>query len=95
MYCHLIRFALEVAHGIHSPPLSPIKPTQGESTYQNQWGIVVKVTSIDIDTFSDLFLADLQIPFSTGIAEVLERLTEVQWVVVLDGALFDQLLLIV
>lgn len=64
------------------------------ATHQNQGGVVVGIASIDIGTFRDLFLANLQIPLTTSIAEFPKRLAEVQRVVILDGALLDQLLLI-
>lgn len=64
-------------------------------THQNQWRIVVRISSIDIDTLGDLLLADFQIALAASIAEFAERLTEIQRVIVLDSALFDQLLLIV
>lgn len=64
-------------------------------TYQNQGGVVIGIPSIDIDPFSDLLLTNFEVPLTASIAELPERLTQIQRVIILDGTLLDQLLLIV
>lgn len=64
-------------------------------TYQNKRRIIIAVARININTLRDLLLADLQITFPTGLAELAEPLAEVEWILILERAFVDQLLLIV
>jgi len=54
------------------------------NAYQDQRGIIVSISSIDVNAFKNLLLTHFQIPATTCIAEDLKVLAEIQWIFVFE-----------